>query len=55
MDGGQSAVVAFMGHQLNEVWSQEPNGRSQADILAFGFSDQVGSFEMADKFKTKKK
>ena len=55
MDGGQSAVVAFMGHQLNEVWSKEPNGRSQADILAFGFSDQVGSFEMADKFKTKKK
>ena len=55
MDGGQSAVVAFMGHQLNEVWSSEPNGRSQADILAFGFSDQVGSFEMLDKFKTKKK
>jgi len=55
MDGGQSAVVAFMGHQLNEVWSKEPNGRSQADILAFGFSDQVGSFEMLDKFKTKKK
>lgn len=55
MDGGQSAVVAFMGHQLNQVVKSDPNGREQADILAFGFSDQVGTFEMADEFKTKKK
>ena len=55
MDGGQSAAVAFMGHQLNQVWSSQPNGREQADILAFGFSDQVGSFEMLDEFKSKKK
>ena len=55
MDGGQSAAVAFMGHQLNQVWSQQPNGREQADILAFGTSGQVGSFEMADEFKTKRK
>ena len=55
MDGGQSAAVAFMGHQLNQVWSQQPNGREQADILAFGISDQVGTFEMLDEFKTKTK
>lgn len=55
MDGGQSAAVAFMGHQLNQVWSQQPNGREQADILAFGTSGQVGSFEMADEFKGKRK
>ena len=55
MDGGQSAAVAFMGHQINQVWSTQPNGREQADILAFGTSDQVGSFEMLDEFKTKQK
>ncbi len=55
MDGGQSAVIAFMGHQLNQVVSSDPNGRSQADILAFGTSDQVGTFEMADEFKSKRK
>ena len=55
MDGGQSAAVAFMGHQLNVVWSQQPNGREQAEILAFGTSEQVGSFEMLDQFQTKKK
>ena len=55
MDGGQSAAVAFMGHQLNQVVSSDPNGREQADILAFGTSEQVGSFEMHDEFKTKKK
>jgi len=55
MDGGQSAVLAFMGHQLNQVVKSDPNGREQADILAFGTSDQVGVFEMQDEFKTKKK
>lgn len=55
MDGGQSAAVAFMGHQINKVWSTQPNGREQADILAFGTSEQVGIFEMLDEFKTKRK
>ena len=55
MDGGQSASVAFMGHQLCQIVSTDPNGREQADILAFGTSEQVGSFEMADEFKTKRK
>ena len=55
MDGGQSAAIAFMGHQMNQVVKSDPNGREQADILAFGTSDQVGTFEMADEFKSKKK
>ena len=55
MDGGQSAAFAFMGHQMNQVVKSDPNGREQADILAFGTSDQVGVFEMADEFKSKKK
>ena len=50
LDGGQSAVIAFMGNQLNQVVKSDPYGREQADILAFGFSDQVGSFEMADVY-----
>lgn len=50
MDGGQSAVIAFMGHQLNQVVKSDPYGREQADILAFGTSEQVGSFEMTDAY-----
>ena len=50
LDGGQSAVIAFMGHQLNQVVKSDPYGREQADILAFGFSDQVGSIEIADVY-----
>ena len=51
LDGGQSAVIAFMGNQLNQVVKSDPYGREQADILAFGFSDRVGTFEMADVYK----
>ena len=45
MDGGQSAVIAFMGKQLNEIVKSDPYGREQADVLAFGVSDQVGVFD----------
>ena len=51
LDGGQSAVIAFMGNQLNQVVKTDPYGREQADILAFGTSDLAGSFEMADVYK----
>ena len=51
LDGGQSAVIAFMGNQLNQVVKSDPYGREQADILAFGTSDRVGTFEMADVYK----
>ena len=41
LDGGQTAVFAFMGKQINEVVKTDPNGRPQAEILAFGTSDLV--------------
>ena len=43
-DGGQTAVFCFMGKQLNQVDKSIPYGRKQAEILAFGTSDQVGSY-----------
>ena len=45
LDGGQSAVFAFMGKQLNTGAKDLPKGRKQAEILAFGTSDQVGTNE----------
>ncbi|MBR2662057.1 MAG: phosphodiester glycosidase family protein [Clostridia bacterium] len=46
LDGGQSAVITFMGKQLNQVVKSDPKGRLEGEILAFGFSDQVGTFEL---------
>lgn len=46
LDGGQTAVFAFMGRQLNQVDKSIPYGRAQAEILAFGVSDQVGVYEI---------
>ena len=43
LDGGQTAVMAFMGEKLNEVDKDVPNGRETNEILTFGLSDQVGS------------
>ena len=36
MDGGQTAVMAFMGKQLNQVSSDVPKGRPSVEALAFG-------------------
>ena len=36
MDGGQTAVMAFMGKQLNQVSSDVPKGRPSIEALAFG-------------------
>ena len=46
MDGGQTAVMCFMGRQLNEVVTTDPNGRKQAECLGVGVSDQVGAYEI---------
>ncbi len=43
LDGGQTAVMAFMGEKLNEVDVNVKNGRETNEILTFGISDQVGS------------
>ena len=36
MDGGQTAVMAFMGKQLNQVSTDVPKGRPSVEALAFG-------------------
>ena len=46
MDGGQTAVLAFMGKRLNQVSTDVPNGRPSVEALAFGTSEQVGIFEL---------
>ena len=46
MDGGQTAVMAFMGKQINRVVKSDPKGRPQVEALAFGTSEQVGTFEL---------
>ena len=45
LDGGQTAVVAFMGKQLNRVVKSDPNGRPEVEVLAFGASEKVGTNE----------
>ena len=42
MDGGQTAVVTFMGKQLNKVIEELPRGRKSVEVLAFGTSELVG-------------
>ena len=42
LDGGQTAVCAFMGKQLNRVVKTDPSGRKEVEIMAFGTSAQVG-------------
>ena len=46
LDGGQTAVMCFMGVQLNQVVKTDPKGRKQVECLAFGRSDQVGTYKI---------
>ena len=41
LDGGQTAVMAFMGKQLNRVVKTDPKGRKETEVLAFGTSESV--------------
>ena len=45
LDGGQTAVIAFMGKQLNRVVKSDPSGRPEVEVLAFGTSEKVGTDE----------
>ena len=45
MDGGQTAVFAFMGKQLNKVSTDLPKGRKLSEILAFGTSELCGQVD----------
>lgn len=53
LDGGQTAVMTFMGIQLNQVVKSDPYGRNEGEILAFGISDQVGSVDFPDAYEAK--
>ena len=36
LDGGQTAVMVFMGKQLNMVQKSDPSGRATKEVLSFG-------------------
>lgn len=51
LDGGQTAVVVFMGKQLNRIAKynvgDKPNvSRPTCEVIGVGISDQVGTFEV---------
>ena len=48
LDGGQTAVVVFMGKQLNKIgkYDGKTNARPTCEVLGAGISDQVGTFEV---------
>ena len=48
LDGGQTAVVVFMGKQLNQIgkYDGKTSARETCEVLGIGFSDQVGSWEI---------
>ena len=49
LDGGQTAVMIFMGKQLNQIGEYDggkTNSRKTCEIMAVGFSDQVGQYEV---------
>ena len=48
MDGGQTAVMVFMGKQLNQIGAYDggkTNSRPTSEVLGFGTSEQVGTYE----------
>jgi len=48
LDGGQTAVVVFMGKQLNRIgkYDGKISARETCEVLGIGFSDQVGTFQV---------
>lgn len=49
MDGGQTAVMVFMGRQLNQIGAYDggkTNSRPTSEVLGFGTSEQVGTYEV---------
>lgn len=49
MDGGQTAVMVFMGKQLNQIGAYDggkTNSRPTSEVLGFGTSEQVGAYEV---------
>ena len=49
IDGGQTAVVVFMGKQLNQIGAYDggkTNSRTTSEVVGIGHSDQVGIYEV---------
>lgn len=49
LDGGQTAVMIFMGKQLNQIGAYDggkTNSRPTSEVLGFGTSEQVGTYEV---------
>lgn len=49
MDGGQTAVMVFMGKQLNQIGAYDggkTNSRPTSEVLGFSTSEQVGTYEV---------
>ena len=49
LDGGQTAVMIFMGKQINQIGAYDggkTNSRKTCEVLAVGYSDQVGKYEV---------
>ena len=49
MDGGQTAVMVFMGKQLNQIGAYDggkTNSRPTSEVLGFGTSEQIGTYEV---------
>ncbi len=50
LDGGQTAVMIFMGKQINMIGAYDggkTNSRRTSEVLAFGTSEQVGEYDVS--------
>ena len=49
LDGGQTAVLIFMGQQLNKIGAYDggkTNARETCEVMGVGYSEQVGTYEL---------
>lgn len=49
LDGGQTAVIVFMGKQLNKIGAYDggkTNARATCEVMGVGYSEQVGVYEV---------
>ena len=49
LDGGQTAIMCFMGKQLNMIGSYDGGktyARKTSEVIGIGVSDQVGTYEV---------
>ena len=49
LDGGQTAVLIFMGKQINQIGSYDngkTNSRPTCEVMGGGYSEQVGTYEV---------